>query len=121
MPGMAIRKCPSRYPRPACVRVRGRLTMWKTLTWRPAIGHPWAFDRARHEQMTELRRSGWSRWVGPADMLAAMVHRPLPFAILVAATLLVAVPATAAISDWSNGAKARMRVLAAGVGDDGKL
>ena len=50
-----------------------------------------------------------------------MVHRPLPFAILVAAAIVLAVPATAAISDWSNGAKARMRVLAAGVGDDGKL
>lgn len=39
--------------------------------------------------------------------------------LVVAATL--AGPAASAISDWSVGTEARMRLLAAGVGDDGKL
>jgi DsbC/DsbD-like thiol-disulfide interchange protein len=44
--------------------------------------------------------------------------RPL---IAIAAAVLLAAPVWAAIGDWGNGSKARMRLLAAGVGDDGKL
>jgi DsbC/DsbD-like thiol-disulfide interchange protein len=51
----------------------------------------------------------------------SMRYKSLASFVLVGAALLLAVPATAAISDWSNGSKARMRIVAAGVGDDGKL
>ncbi len=48
-------------------------------------------------------------------------HRFLSLALAALAAFAVALPASAAISDWSNGSKARMRLLAAGIGDDGKL
>jgi DsbC/DsbD-like thiol-disulfide interchange protein len=49
------------------------------------------------------------------------MSRRLALAVAVAAAALLALPASGAISDWSNGSKARMRVLAAGVGEDGEL
>jgi suppressor for copper-sensitivity B len=55
-------------------------------------------------------------------MLGRMTHLRLTSIALVAtAALLFAAPSFAGMSDWSSGSKARMRVLAAGVGDDGRL
>jgi DsbC/DsbD-like thiol-disulfide interchange protein len=57
-------------------------------------------------------------------MFDAMARHPLSLASAVAvatAAVLLAVPAAAAISDWSSGAKAKMRLLAAGIGEDGRL
>jgi DsbC/DsbD-like thiol-disulfide interchange protein len=55
-------------------------------------------------------------------MLLPMTHRRFTgFALATAAALLLASPGSAAVSDWSNGSKARMRILAAGIGEDGKL
>src|SRR4029077_7635288 len=70
--------------------------------------------------MTWVRRCAWSPRSAPPAMLRLMANR-LAIATTLAAAVLLAVPASAAISDWSNGSKARMRLLAAGVGDDGKL
>jgi DsbC/DsbD-like thiol-disulfide interchange protein len=53
-----------------------------------------------------------------------MARRPLSLASAIAvaiAAVLLAVPAAAAVSDWSSGAKANMRLLAAGIGVDGRL
>jgi suppressor for copper-sensitivity B len=54
-------------------------------------------------------------------MLADMLHSKTFAAASLVVAVLLAWPAAAAISDWSGGAKARMRLIAAGVGDDGKL
>jgi DsbC/DsbD-like thiol-disulfide interchange protein len=55
-------------------------------------------------------------------MLLSMNHRRrFSLAVAVVASMLLALPGAAAVSDWSNGSKARMRLLAAGIGDDGKL
>jgi DsbC/DsbD-like thiol-disulfide interchange protein len=57
-------------------------------------------------------------------MLVGMAHRPLSLAsavVVATAAVLLAVPAAAAVSDWSSGAKAKMRLLAAGIDADGRL
>jgi len=49
----------------------------------------------------------------PAGLLARL--------LFVAVLALGAAPASAAVSDWTAGAKARVRLIAAGIGEDGRL
>src|SRR5438045_7186678 len=94
--------------------------MCKTLTWRtPAYTRCW-FPRSAWRTND---RGAALRLVAPAspERYAFAMSRRLALAVAVAAAGLLALPASGAISDWSNGSKARMRVLAAGVGEDGKL
>src|SRR6185312_4032713 len=85
--------------------------------WHPGPGRRACASRTN-------RAAAALRWVASRHngrYAVTMTPRPLAIAAAVAAAALLAVPASAAISDWSNGAKARMRLLAIGVGDDGKL
>jgi DsbC/DsbD-like thiol-disulfide interchange protein len=57
-------------------------------------------------------------------MLSAMTSPRQRFVRLALAVALVApvgAPATAAVGDWASGAKARVRLVAAGIGEDGRL
>jgi DsbC/DsbD-like thiol-disulfide interchange protein len=54
-------------------------------------------------------------------MLTPMTRPHALWLALAVAAVVFAAPAEAAVSDWSSGSKARMRVLVAGVGPDGRL
>jgi suppressor for copper-sensitivity B len=68
--------------------------------------------------------AGAFRGVSGSDIYALAMVRLLSLlstAAVVSAAVLLAVPAAAAISDWSSGERAAVRLLAAGVGADGRL